>query len=324
MSDHVNLSPGSIVPATGNYKCEFCGEGGFADFMSRDLLGTGLNAAALQQFSNQSSQRYFVKGKVFPECPTCGPATGWSLIQNASVPQASLPGKHGEVVVETVVCDICNRRVERPFGYLLITGQVVRSPEFWKHYYSDHRTELAKVGIRDYEEFRRHAVIREQVVKMFAGQSNAWMVCDSCINKFDVDIVQARQHAERWWESEKKFVPPGSGPVGLSSVRMKPKADHSQLIASLIRGVIGFVMWAAGSSLIFIAERASMIANRNPDAEGEAIALIVGIQLGLAILGSPVCWLIWKYVFRERHGFGVLTFWFLCLIVGILFYFART
>ncbi len=314
-----NFSPGSTVPVSGKYRCIFCGEGGLADFMRQELQGSAWNTPALQQFSNQSNQRYFEKGKTFPECPTCGPGTGWSLIENATVAQTGTAATHGEVVIEKVVCDICNGPLVSPYGYLLTTKQVVRSPEFWQNYYRSHEKDLERAGIRDYDQFRRHAAVRESVVKMFADQSNPWMICDSCINKFDADVLKTREYAERWWK-DRTFVPPGGGPAELSSVRMKPKADHSALIAALLRGVIGFLMWAIGSTLMFVAARAWEIADRNPDAEGEAIALIIGVQLGLATFGSPICWLIWKYLFREKHGFGVLTFWFLCLLLGVIFY----
>jgi hypothetical protein len=81
MSKYVNLAPGSIVPKSGKYKCEFCGEGGVADFLAKRMKGSGLYTGRLESLGKQTSIRYFEAGKKFTECPNCGPATGWTLIE---------------------------------------------------------------------------------------------------------------------------------------------------------------------------------------------------------------------------------------------------
>ena len=43
-----NLDPDSIVPLSGKYKCEFCGQGGIADMMAHLLSPTGLPMGSSQ------------------------------------------------------------------------------------------------------------------------------------------------------------------------------------------------------------------------------------------------------------------------------------
>lgn len=79
--DTVNLPPGSVVPKSGNYKCEFCGAGGLADFAAKSMLGFDLSR--LRGGGRQGAIKFFDAGKTFTECANCGPATGWSLIEGA-------------------------------------------------------------------------------------------------------------------------------------------------------------------------------------------------------------------------------------------------
>ncbi|MCI0411286.1 HEAT repeat domain-containing protein [bacterium] len=75
---HVNLSPGSKVPITGEYKCEFCE-------MKPVTLDPRLHVA-LDQVTSMDKLKPTVKrfeaGSKFSECPGCKEATGWTLISS--------------------------------------------------------------------------------------------------------------------------------------------------------------------------------------------------------------------------------------------------
>lgn len=77
--DTVNLQPGSRVPKSGTYKCEFCGDGGLLDIAATSMLGVDLSR--LRGGGRQGTVKFFDAGKTFTECASCGPATGWSLIE---------------------------------------------------------------------------------------------------------------------------------------------------------------------------------------------------------------------------------------------------
>ena len=222
MSGTANLAPGSVVPKTGKYKCEFCGEGGIADFMAKSLGGSGLglNTSQLQGVGRQGTVKLFEASKTFDQCPTCGPATGWTLVEETQ-PKAETPtARHGESVSESGVCDICSQKVSRPDGYLLTTRDVVSAPAYWQHYYRHHRSELVGMGVSSFADFCRNQLVRTSCAEALARQSTPWIVCERCIQMFAVDLDQARSYARQWWESGRNYSPPGTGPAPLSSVNM--------------------------------------------------------------------------------------------------------
>ncbi len=222
MSGTANLSPGSVVPKTGKYKCEVCGEGGIAELMAKGLAGggLGLDTSRLQGVGRQSTTKFFGAGKTFPQCPTCGPATGWTLVEEAQVNTEETPARHDESVSESGVCDICTQKVLRPNGHLLTTREVIGTPAYWQHYHQHHRSELAGMGVSSFGDFCRNALVRTTCAEAMAGQSTPWMVCERCIQMFTVDRDQALTYARQWWESGRKYSPPGTGPAPLSSVNM--------------------------------------------------------------------------------------------------------
>ncbi len=217
MSDHVNLSPGTKVPKSGNYKCEFCGEGGLADMMGKYMGKAGLDSMNLRGLAVQKSVRFFEHGKKFTECSNCGPATGWTLVEERS---SASEKKHDEAVVESGVCDVCGNRVNRPEGHLLTTKEVVGTPAYWQRYYEIHRSEMTG-AVSSYSEFCGNTVLRNGVTAAIAGQRTPWLVCEKCVALFGVDVSQVRSYARQWWESRKTFEPPGTGAAPLSAVRME-------------------------------------------------------------------------------------------------------
>ena len=218
MSGHVNLSSGTKVPKSGNYKCEFCGEGGLADMMGKYMGKAGLDSMNLRGLAVQKSVRFFEQGKKFTECSNCGPATGWTLVEERS--SAAPEKKHDETVVESGVCDVCGNRVNRPEGHLLITKEVVSTPAYWQRYYEIHRSEMTG-AVASYNEFCGNTVLRNGVATSLAGQRTPWLVCEKCVSLFSVDLSQVRSYARQWWESRKTFEPPGTGAAPLSTVRME-------------------------------------------------------------------------------------------------------
>jgi protein-disulfide isomerase len=120
------------------------------------------------------------------------------------------------------VCDVCNKELASREGYLLTTEQVVSTPAYWESY-------LAKVaamgGTRD-------AKTKEMAAKQMAAQTEPWMVCDACIGKFSVDKSLAKEYATKWYDTDGKFAPPGSGSVPVSKVNMGDAAEAAKAAAA--------------------------------------------------------------------------------------------
>jgi hypothetical protein len=228
MGEHANLAPGSVVPVSGKYRCCFCGQGGIADIAAKvfgDLAMGG--GAQFQAKANQNEVRYFQAGKRFGECPNCGGGTGWTLL-DGNAPSVSGTLRHDAVVEESGVCDVCSAKVVNPGGYLLTTREVVCTPAYWRRYCEVQKSELQSMGIGDFEAFRRNTKVRDTCAKAMADQVSNWMVCDGCIDLFQVNKSVARAYARRWWESKKTFRPAGTGAAPLSAVDMGTGPDQSE------------------------------------------------------------------------------------------------
>lgn len=90
-----NYEPGSVVPESGKYVCCFCG---MADAFEGILGGSDLDVEGLSK--HERTTRRFSEGDRFDECPSCGPATGWDLVESE--------GDDGSAA-EPVKADVCPR-----------------------------------------------------------------------------------------------------------------------------------------------------------------------------------------------------------------------
>ena len=82
MTEYSNLQHGSVVPRTGKWECVFCGQGGMAEMMAKTIAESGLSPGKLSAHSKKGTVRFFKEGTTFSECPHCGMATGWSLLED--------------------------------------------------------------------------------------------------------------------------------------------------------------------------------------------------------------------------------------------------
>jgi hypothetical protein len=154
-----------------------------------------------------------------PTLPPSSPVTSSSLEETTSSVQPS-QSRRVEAVAESVVCDICSRRISSPNGYLLTTREVVSMPKYWRHYYQHHKSEFTAMGILAYEDFCNNSLLRTSCGQALAGQRTPWIICENCISMFDVDREKTRGYAKQWWQSKRTYQPPGTGPAPLSAINM--------------------------------------------------------------------------------------------------------
>jgi hypothetical protein len=77
--NHINLLPGMPVPRSGNYECIICARGGYQDSTTVALFGA---AEAQRRLNAQKpTMQFFSQNSIFPPCPNCGDAGGWSLLK---------------------------------------------------------------------------------------------------------------------------------------------------------------------------------------------------------------------------------------------------
>ncbi|MEM6362485.1 MAG: hypothetical protein AAF149_14475 [Bacteroidota bacterium] len=107
-------------------------------------------------------------------------------------------------------CDISKEPVEKGYGYLLTTAQVVSSKKFWDNIMTEPETMSYTVShFKGDDEMATK--MRFMIFEKHSTVEKAWMVSDSYINLFDVDKKEARDNAHKWWEQEGTFVPENVG-----------------------------------------------------------------------------------------------------------------
>ena len=103
-------------------------------------------------------------------------------------------------------CDISKEPIEKGFGYLLTTVQVVSSKKFWDNVMTEPETMSYTVShFKEQDEMATK--MRFMIFEKHSTVEKPWMVSDSYIHLFDVDKKEARENANKWWEQEGTFTP---------------------------------------------------------------------------------------------------------------------
>lgn len=108
-------------------------------------------------------------------------------------------------------CPITREQIDKGFGYLLTTAQVITSRKYWDMIMTEPETLSYSVSHFNNQESGTH--MRSLIFEKYSSVEKPWMISDSCINLFDVDRSSARANALRWWESNGAFQPDNTGPA---------------------------------------------------------------------------------------------------------------
>lgn len=108
-------------------------------------------------------------------------------------------------------CPITQEQIDRGFGYLLTTAQVITSKKYWDMIMTE--PETLSYSVSHFRNQESGTQMRSLIFEKYSSVEKPWMISDSCINLFDVDRSSARENARRWWESDGKFRPENTGPA---------------------------------------------------------------------------------------------------------------
>ncbi|HEY4654190.1 MAG TPA: hypothetical protein VIH22_06735 [Cyclobacteriaceae bacterium] len=109
-------------------------------------------------------------------------------------------------------CPITKEQIDKGFGYLLTTAEVISSRKYWDMVMTE--PETLSYTISHFRNEENGTRMRSLIFEKYSNIEKPWMISDTCINLFErVDKVRAREHARRWWENEGQFVPDNSGPA---------------------------------------------------------------------------------------------------------------
>lgn len=108
-------------------------------------------------------------------------------------------------------CLITKEPLEKGYGYLLTTSQVVQSKKYWDMIMTE--PETMSYTVSHFQNDAMGTQMRSMIFDKYATIDKPWIVSDSIINYFDVDKSKAREYAKNWWENEGNFEPSETGPA---------------------------------------------------------------------------------------------------------------
>lgn len=109
-------------------------------------------------------------------------------------------------------CLITKEPIEKGFGYLLTTSQVVKSKKYWDLVMTE--PETLSYTVSHFKNQSTGTQMRSMIFDKYASIEKPWIVSDSVISYFDVDKGAAKDNAKKWWETEGHFQPTDTGSAG--------------------------------------------------------------------------------------------------------------
>lgn len=111
-----------------------------------------------------------------------------------------------------VRCPITKEQIERGFGYLLTTAEIVRSRKYWDMIMTE--PETLSYSISHFKNQESGTYMRSLIFEKYSSVEKPWMISDSCINLFEnIDRKTAKDNAKKWWDSNGSFQPENAGPA---------------------------------------------------------------------------------------------------------------
>src|SRR5258708_35894703 len=108
-------------------------------------------------------------------------------------------------------CGITKEPLEKGYGYLLTTSQIVSSKKYWDLVMTE--PETLSYTVSHFKNQSTGTQIRSMIFEKYASVDKPWIISDSVINYFEVDKGTAKENAKRWWELEGNYSPGNTGPA---------------------------------------------------------------------------------------------------------------
>ena len=107
-------------------------------------------------------------------------------------------------------CSICKSHMEFDEGFALTTSQVIASKKYWDHKMVEPETmSYTTAHFKNKDENATN--MRKIIFEKTAEKDHTWLVCETCINHFEVDRQATSELASGWWISQNGYELPGSG-----------------------------------------------------------------------------------------------------------------
>jgi hypothetical protein len=106
-------------------------------------------------------------------------------------------------------CKITKEPLEKGYGYLLTTAQIVSSKKYWDLIMTE--PETLSYTVSHFRNQSSGTQMRSMIFEKYASVDKPWIISDSVINYFEVDKKAAKEDAKKWWDMEGNFQPNNTG-----------------------------------------------------------------------------------------------------------------
>src|SRR5215216_4797830 len=90
-------------------------------------------------------------------------------------------------------CNITKEPLEKGFGYLLTTSQIVTSKKYWDMVMTE--PETLSYTVSHFKNQSTGTQMRHMIFEKYSGINKPWIVSDSCINLFlEIDKNEAKEN----------------------------------------------------------------------------------------------------------------------------------
>lgn len=119
-------------------------------------------------------------------------------------------------MVETMRCDVCNKEMNLEDGYVLTTTEVTTCEAYWLFVLTQplFKNAIALLGSD------RESEAIAMLARHYASQKKGWLICEGCIQLFNVDRKVAKGYTKKAISSgdPANYCPRGTGPANLKAV----------------------------------------------------------------------------------------------------------
>jgi hypothetical protein len=106
-------------------------------------------------------------------------------------------------------CQLSKMPLDKESSYLITTAQIISSKKFWDNKMTEPETmSYTEAHFKNGDQTAGH--IRKMIFEKFSKEDKPWLISDSQLHLFDVDVEKAKMMAAEWWEKEGDFIPEGT------------------------------------------------------------------------------------------------------------------
>lgn len=103
-------------------------------------------------------------------------------------------------------CDLSRTPIDKESAYMVTTAQIISSKKFWDNIMTEPET-MTYTEAHFKKGDKMATNMRNMIFKKYANSDKAWIISDSQVHLFDIDLSESKELANKWWDSEGNEIP---------------------------------------------------------------------------------------------------------------------